>query len=165
MRTPTIAMLVGVSIVCATAAAAQPSSQALTDDIVRADAEFFDVLFQKCDPERLLRLVEPDLEFYHDRGGVTASAKAFVEGYAKGCAEMQKPDAWKVRRELVRSSLRVYPVPDYGAIEEGDHVFYQRKGDGPETKSGVGRFVQVWKRTPQGWRLARVFSYAHVDAK
>lgn len=160
-----VAFVVAASALCAASAAAQPKGPALTEEILRADAEFFEVLFQKCEPERLLRLVEPDLEFYHDRGGLTASAKAFVDGYAKGCAEMQKPGAWKVRRELVRSSVRVYPVPDFGAIEEGDHVFYERKEGEPERRSGVGRFVQVWKMTPGGWRLARVFSYAHVDAK
>jgi len=78
---------------------------------------------------------------YHDRGGVVAhSAEAFVVDYRKSCTEKLKPDAWRSRRELVAASLKVDPVPGFGAIKEGDHVFYARKGDGPEKKGGVGAF-------------------------
>ena len=52
-------------------------------------------------------------------------------------------------------------MPGYGAIEDGEHVFYERRGDGPERLVGRARFTQLWRLTPDGWRLARVFSYAH----
>jgi hypothetical protein len=108
---------------------------------------------------------------YHDRDGVVATgAEAFIAEYGRSCRERQRPDAWHSRRELVTASLTVHPVPNYGAIEDGEHLFYEWQGSaqGPADQAGhlVGRarFTQLWKLTPTGWRLARVFSYAHEAA-
>ena len=152
-------------IALAAAALALPQGPALTDAIRAHDAEFFHVYFDRCEPAKVAAMVTSNLEMYHDRGGVVArNADAFVADYRKSCTEKLKPDAWRSRRELVANSLHVYPVPGFGAIEEGDHVFYERKGDGPEKKAGVGHFVQLWALTPQGWKLSRIFSYAHAAA-
>ena len=152
----------------ALAAAIQvPSGPALSQPIAARDAALFHTFFEECDPPKMAAFLTPDLEFYHDKNGVVArSAKEFVEMYAKQCAERAQPNAWHSRRELVASSLNVEAIPGFGAIEEGDHVFYERKGDGPEKLVGRAHFVQLWQLTPSGWRLARVFSYSHraVDA-
>lgn len=116
-------------------------------------------------------MLTPDFEMYHDRDGVVAtSADAFVRDYARSCRERRASDAWRSRRELVPASLRVDPVPGFGAIEDGEHLFYEWRGaaQGSEDQAGrlVGsaRFTQLWRLTPDGWRLARVFSFAHGPA-
>ncbi|MEO6255307.1 MAG: DUF4440 domain-containing protein, partial [Sphingomicrobium sp.] len=81
--------------------------------------------------------------------------------YAKRCAARQAADGWRSRRELVRTSVRVDPVPGYGAIEDGEHYFYEPQGDGPEKRVGYGRFTIVWVRAADGWRLSRALSFAH----
>ncbi|WP_213979163.1 nuclear transport factor 2 family protein [Sphingomonas sp. dw_22] len=139
-----------------------PAGNALTAEIQAADIDFFATFFQGCDPARLGRMVTPDFEMYHDRDGVVAtSGEAFVALYAKGCEAKKAPDAWRSRRELVAGTLHVDPVPGFGAIEEGDHIFYERQGDGPEKLVGRAHFVQLWRKAADGWRLARVLSYAH----
>jgi Domain of unknown function (DUF4440) len=143
---------------------ALPEGAALTEAIRARDAELFSVLFERCEPERMRALVTADIEFYHDRDGVVRSADAFVADYARFCHERQAPDAWRSRRELVAASLNVHPVPGYGAIEDGEHLFYERRGDGPERLVGRARFTQAWQLSADGWRLARVFSYAHAAA-
>ncbi len=149
----------------AAAALTIPEGPALTEAIRARDAEFFGVYFDRCEPARVAAMTTPDFEMYHDRGGVVArTAAAFVADYRKSCTEKLKPDAWRSRRELVAASLKVFPVPGFGAIEEGDHVFYERKGNGPEKRAGLAHFVQLWALTPDGWKLARVFSYAHAPA-
>lgn len=135
---------------------------ALLAEVKAADAALFEAFFERCDPARLAALVTPDFEMYHDKDGVVAtSGDAFVALYAKGCAAKKAPDAWRSRRALLPETLRVDPVPGFGAIEEGDHVFYERKGDGPEKLVGKAHFVQLWKKTPDGWRVSRILSYAH----
>jgi hypothetical protein len=141
---------------------ALPEGAALTEAVRARDAELFDLVFLRCDPDRLRTMVTGDFEMYHDRDGVVArSADTFVADYARSCRERQAPNAWRSRRELVAGSLNVHPVPGYGAIEDGVHVFYERQGDGPERLVGRARFTQIWALTPDGWRLARVLSYAH----
>jgi len=142
--------------------APMPEGPALRTSVQARDAELFELFFQGCDPARLRPMLADDLEFYHDKGGfVFRSAEAMVADYAKQCAERAKPDAWRSRRELVPASLIVDPVPGHGAMEAGDHLFYERKGDGPEKLVGKARFAIVWKWQDGQWKLSRVLSYAH----
>jgi hypothetical protein len=150
----------------AAAAASVPEGPALVDVIRARDAAFFHVYFDRCEPAKVRAMITDDFEMYHDKGGVIArSAQPFIDDYAKSCTEKLKPDAWRSRRELVAASLKVYPVPGFGAIEEGDHVFYEQQGNGLEKKAGIAHFVQLWASTPDGWKLSRIFSYAHAAAQ
>ena len=141
-----------------------PEPAALRAQVAARDLELFDVLFEQCAPEKMRALVTEDFEFYHDKDGAIVGGGTFVDGYAKMCEERKRPDAWRARRKLVEGTLHIDPVPGFGAIETGEHVFYERQGDGPQKLVGRAKFAQLWKYTPDGWRLARVFSYAHGAA-
>ncbi|MNS39318.1 hypothetical protein D3C72_715960 [compost metagenome] len=145
-------------------AAAIPDEAALAPIIAERDAVLFATMFDRCDPATLADLVSDDLEFYHDRGGLTATRTAFVANYAKGCEAKKAPDAWRSRRELVPGSMRIYAIPGVGAVEEGSHLFYERQGDGPETLVGRARFSMLWRLEDGQWRLARAFSIDHAPA-
>jgi hypothetical protein len=146
-----------------------PPQPALAEQIARADAELFDLFFvQPCDEPRFRRLIADDVEFYHDKDGFVAkSAADFLAAYRKNCASRSDPTAWRSRRELVASSLRVDPVPGWGAMETGDHLFYERHGaTGAESLAGKASFSMVWVLGADGqWRVSRVLSYAHRPAK
>jgi ketosteroid isomerase-like protein len=108
-----------------------------------------------------------DVEFYHDKGGVTKSRKTLVEQLKNNfCGEGKS----KLRRELTRGSMRVYPIKDYGAVQLGDHRFYITEDarlsgrQGKEVLSGVAKFIHVWKYENGQWRISRVFSYDHNAA-
>jgi hypothetical protein len=139
-----------------------PPAPALAQAIAARDARLFGVMFEQCDPAALADLVTGDMEFYHDKGGRMAH-DAFLADYAKGCEAKKAPDAWRSRRELIAGSMKVYAIPGFGAVEEGGHVFYERKGDGPERLAGKARFSILWKLEPDGqWRMARTFSIDHA---
>ena len=143
-----------------------PPQPALTEAIKARDAEFFELFFLGCDPVKLRSMLTSDVEMYHDKGGfVFRNVDEMVADYAKSCEVRKQPDAWRSRRELVPASLKVDPVPGHGAIETGEHLFYERKGDGPEKLVGHAAFAQVWALGPDGaWRLSRILSYAHAPA-
>lgn len=142
-----------------------PTGKALTEAIAARDAEFFALFFTGCEPARLRTMLAPDVEFYHDKGGfIFRDADAMVADYAKNCAARAKPDAWRSRRLLVPATLHIHPIPGHGAIEDGEHYFYERKGEGPEKRVGYGRFTIVWVLSPDGWRLSRALSFDHRAA-
>jgi hypothetical protein len=146
-----------------------PDQPALTAQIAARDAALFELMFTgPCDGEKMRSFVTKDIEFYHDKGGFnTRSDEDFVAIFAKNCTDRQDPKAWRSRRELVKGSLQVDPVPGYGAIEVGEHLFYEKEGvDGTEKLAGRARFAQLWVLGKDGqWRLSRVFSYGHRPAE
>ncbi|HEX8669271.1 MAG TPA: DUF4440 domain-containing protein [Allosphingosinicella sp.] len=168
-------ILVALAAAAAAAAAAAqpgvpvPDQPALTEQIAARDAELFELFFTgPCDSVRFRAMLADDVEFYHDKGGFNVrKPEDFVAIFAKNCADRQDPKAWRSRRELVRTSLHVDPVPGYGAIEAGEHLFYEREGErGEEKLAGRARFAQLWVLGGDGkWRLSRVLSYAHEAAK
>ena len=152
-------------MLAAVTAVPMPEGPALRASVQSRDAELFELFFEGCDPKLLRTMLTDDLEFYHDKGGfVFRNADAMVADYAKQCADRAKPDAWRSRRELVLSSLSVDPVPGYGSMEAGDHLFYERKGDGAEKLAGKARFAMVWKWDDGQWKLSRVLSFGHRPA-
>ena len=142
-----------------------PQGQALTEAIRNVDADLFQLFFQGCDPDRLLTMVSPDLEFYHDKGGVAArSGQEFVTGYTKQCEARKAKDAWHTRRELILETFHVDPIPGFGAMATGEHYFYERQGEGLEKRVGKASFAVVWKLQDGVWKLHRVLSYSDAPA-
>jgi hypothetical protein len=142
-----------------TMAAGRPD---LRSQVVAADARLFELFMERCDPAALRAMVTDDFEFFDDRGGLVATdGDAFVAQYATRCKGRDAPDAWRSRREALDETVAVFPIEQYGAVVTGEHVFYERQGDGEESRVGRARFAQMWKLEGGSWKLARVFSYDH----
>jgi hypothetical protein len=142
-----------------------PPQPLLKEEIAARDSAFFELFFQGCDPGKLRAMIADDVEMYHDKGGfVFRGADSMIAEYSKSCEARKKPDSWRSRRELVAASLVVDPVPGHGAMQFGEHLFYERKGDGPEKLVGRARFAQVWVLDNGNWKLSRILSYAHGPA-
>ena len=129
-----------------------PASKSLYDSIVHMDSILFDA-FNKRDLESQKNIFATDLEFYHDKGGLT-NYNQVIENTRKLFEQNNG-----LKRTLIPGSLEVYPIKDYGAIEIGMHRFcHQENG---KDDCGTFKFVQVWQRRPNGWKLTRVISYDH----
>jgi len=133
----------------ANAQPASPTSGALYDELARMDSVLFDATFVSCDREKWKSLLTADIEFYHDCGG-------FTSGQAVKPPE-RCPHDQGITRELVDSSLEVYPIKDYGAIQRGVHRFLE---DGVPT-STVAQFVHLWQKKDGVWKISRVLSFDH----
>lgn len=122
-----------------------------------ADAAFWRA-FNACDAKAMTPFFASDVEFYHDITGLTRSREAVVASMMNGpCGT----PGLHLRRELVASSVRYNPVPGFGAILAGQHVFYERHGGGPEKAVTRASFVVVWKQQSGHWLMSRIVSYDH----
>jgi hypothetical protein len=131
------------------------SIQALTKKIASMDSILFHA-FNTCDVNTSRSLFTEDLEFYHDAGGFTNYAQN-VNSILQRCNNKEL----KVRRELVKGSLEVFPIHDFGAIQIGSHRFYYAETGQAEKLDGTFKFVHIWKNTNGNWKIARVISYDH----
>jgi hypothetical protein len=158
-------------LVAAAAAAAAPvpvtvpPQAELSREIQAADADLFKLFFEgPCDLPRFRAMITDDIEFYHDKGGFNVRKPGdFVGQYKDRCTKLLDLKEYRSRRVLVASSLHIDPIPGWGAMEVGDHLFYERHGvDGPEKLVGKAKFAMVWVLGADGkWRVSRILSYAH----
>jgi len=124
----------------------------LFTQIARMDSVMFSA-FNNRDITTFEKLFSKDLEFYHDKGGLTDYQHTV--DFMKSTAASNNG----LKRDLIPGSLEVYPIKDYGAIEIGSHRFCHQE-NGKESCS-VFKFVHVWKQTTSGWQVTRVISYGH----
>ena len=137
-------------------------TQELYDEIAAMDAKLFAAVFDTCDIATLATLVTDDFEFFHDKDGLSSTSGAqFVKAIEGTCERQKTGEDYRSRRELVPGSMKVYPLNNYGAIQVGEHRFYQLLPGEPEKLVEVSQFTSVWKKDATGWKLARVLSYDH----
>jgi Domain of unknown function (DUF4440) len=134
----------------------QAQDKSTEDTLYRQIAQMDSILFNAFnnrDIKTFGKMFSEELEFYHDKGGLTNYQHTieFMENTAKNNNGL--------RRELVPGSLEVYPVKDYGAIEIGTHRFCHLENGRQDC--GSFKFVHLWKRTGNEWKLTRVISYGH----
>jgi ketosteroid isomerase-like protein len=135
------------------AAAPTPAARdELFQTVARLDTEMF-AAFNAHDANKLMSYFTDNLEFYHDKGGLSNFAQT-REGFVRLFA--QSPD---ITRTLVPGSLEVYPVKDYGAV----HIATQRfcHMENGRDDCGNSKFVMVWQQQGGSWKITRVVSYDH----
>lgn len=131
-----------------------PTQDELTREISTLDTTVFDA-FNHCGESGRLEehasYFSPDVEFYHDTGGVTWTREAMLANTAKYvCGNFT--------RELIPGTLEVFAIKDFGALARGQHRFCDSKTHKCE---GLADFTILWRLQDGQWRITRVMSYAH----
>lgn len=139
-------------------AAAQTNSEALRMDalkteILKMDSLLFDVAFNQCDAAQFKKIIADDVEFYDDRFGLNVSKENEIKSLNAKCARPEK-----LTRKL--NSCTIDKLGDFGAVQIGEHTFYI--DDKPE---GTGKFIHIWERKDNDWKLKRIVSYEHRPVK
>ena len=127
-------------------------SPELFNEIARMDS-LLSAAFNTQNLDQLRRLFTSDLEFYQDNEGLALYSQT-INDFRKMFEQGNK-----IRRELVKSTLEVYPIKDYGAIEIGVHKFCHVE-NGKED-CGTFKFVHIWQKKGGEWKISRIVSYAH----
>jgi hypothetical protein len=134
-----------------------PSNDA-TDGLSKEIADMDNRLFQafnERDLNTMASIFDKDLEFYHDREGLT-NYQHNIDTFRRHFGEDTR-----VRRELVKGTMQVYPLTGYGAVEFCIQRFYTIEKGKAEHLSATSRLVGIWRNEGGKWTLARVISYDH----
>ncbi len=145
-------VLLLVSLLAVSQAQSAPASDPLFQTIQSLDTQLFDA-YNHCDLEKFGSLIADDVEFYHDKSGLSRGRHPLVEAIKNNICG-------KVTRELVPGTLEVYPIANYGAVEIGVHRFHHPGHDNTEPV-GEGKFIQLWQNKDGVWKLTRVISFDH----
>ncbi|MEO6723366.1 MAG: DUF4440 domain-containing protein [Ferruginibacter sp.] len=162
-KLPVIFIILIIAITECSYSYAQTEQQKLTATILHLDSAFWNA-YNNCDTAHFIDFVSDDVEFYHDKGGVTINAKSLIEALNKNICGSA---ASRLRREAIASTVKVYPMQDgdktYGAIISGEHSFYLTPQGKPESQSGVANFTQLWQIKNGVWKMTRILSYNHHE--
>lgn len=112
------------------------------------DQQYFDA-YNSCDLTIQANLYAEDIRFYHDKGGLSTVKKDIMEAIKNNICD-------KVTRTLVKGSLEVHEIPEYGAVAMGLHSFYNNQE--PNAKAKPSKFIMIWKKTNSYWEIAEVIS-------
>lgn len=130
----------------------QSAKDSLYKEVERLDSVLFNA-FNSRDVEKFRSFFTEDLEFFHDKGGLTNYE--YTINFMKSVAKNENG----LRRELVPGTLEVYPIPGYGAIEVGQHKFCHLENG--KQDCGNFKFVHIWQKKNGVWKISRVVSYDH----
>ena len=142
---------------------AQKENRKLTETILLKDSLFW-TAYNTCDTTKYQEFIASDVEFYHDKGGITLGLEKLLEVTKKNLCG---PTDFRLRREAVAGTVKIFPMEAdgviYGAIISGEHVFYIRQA-GQEKLDGLARFTHLWLLKDSSWKMTRILSYDHGPA-
>lgn len=127
-----------------------------SQDLFNIISSMDSILFQAFNSQNMPKFrscFTDDLEWYQDNAGLIPYNAVF-ETFDRNFHNESK-----LTRELVKGSLEIHPIKDYGAIEIGIHKF--RHLENGKEIVGTFKFVMIWKKTGEGWKISRVISYDH----
>lgn len=130
-------------------------------ELEKMDALLFEEGFNNCSTEAMEMAIREDLEFFHDKGGITKGKSTFITSFMTNMCDANK----KPIRKLVPGSLTVFPLREngilYGVIQKGVHEFFIQEPNKELYKTEVAPFTHLWLKDDAGWKLSRVLSYNH----
>lgn len=137
-------------------------SSTLYKAIMAKDSLLFSVGFNTCNSGQMESLLSDRFEFYHDKGGISDKKKFMADFKNSLC---KRPNDFQAKRVLVDGSTTIYPLYGdgklYGAIQNGDHWFYEKENNQPEKLTGSAKFTHFWILENGDWKLFRSLSFDH----
>jgi len=129
-----------------------PVSKELYDTILHMDSVLFNA-FNSQDIDKIKTMFTEDLEFYHDKGGLSSYQENMVA--FKNIFNQNNG----LNRKLVPGSMEVYPIKEYGAVQTGMHRFCHMENGREDC--GTFKFVHLWQKKDSAWKITRIISYDH----
>lgn len=124
--------------------------------ISQLDKQLFDAI-DRCDMKAEALFWADDAEFYHDKNGFMVGGPQIVDAIKNNLCG-------KVKRELVPGTLEVYGLEGYGAVEIGVHRFLHPWAQ-DHGVVGEAKFIHIWRHKDGTWKITRVISIDHHEAK
>jgi hypothetical protein len=126
--------------------------KALYNKIKSLDSVLFNAYNQQ-DLTKMRSYFTKEIEWYEDNGGLLN----YETVIAKFQAIFNKRE--KISIELIKETLEVHPIKDFGAVENGQYRF--RHLENGKLKEGIFKFLILWKNDRGNWKITRVVSFDH----
>lgn len=158
-----LTLLIALIFTAITKAQVNKNSE-LYKTILSKDSLLFTIGFNTCNISQFENLLSDQFEFFHDKDSISFK-KDFLNNLRNGLCK--SPTTYQSRRELERESTEIYPLYKnkvlYGAIQSGNHTFYETIAGNKETFASSAKFTHVWLLENGIWKLTKSLSYDHQN--
>ncbi|MGG9961160.1 hypothetical protein [Ferruginibacter sp. SUN106] len=141
----------------------QSDTKQATRALVQRDSLFW-VAYNTCDTTNIEGFYTTDVEFYHDKIGLSKGNQNIVSSFKKNLCT----DNFRLRRAALDSTIQIFLLRNqdtiYGAIMSGEHYFYITEKGKKERLDGWAKFTHTWTLQNGVWKMARLLSYDHKPA-
>ena len=124
-----------------------PVDKDLFTTIAKQDSLLF-ATFNSRNSEKLKSFFSDDIEVFQDNIGVrdyNETIDAFQLLFQK---------EYVLTRTLVKNSMEVYPIKDFGAIQTGKHTFCHTENG--KLECATFKFVQIWEKKNNKWQIIKI---------
>lgn len=139
-----------------------PKTDPLYRAVMSKDSLLFSIGFNTCDSKQAEVVLSENFEFYHDKDGFS-DKKKFITDFKNGLCKASS--TYRYKRVLVDKATQVYPMYKdgkvYAAVQNGDHLFYEKVGNGAEKLVGEAKFTNFWQLENGDWKLVKSLSFDH----
>jgi Domain of unknown function (DUF4440) len=138
---------------------ASHSSNALREAILRRDAAL-SAAYNDCKPGALKSIFAANAELYFAERGATSHVFEHID-------QARRDVCGRFRREARTDAQQVYALPGHlgaidGAIQVGTQSFCAL--DSVDCRGTTTRFMTVWRRIGNEWKIVRTIRYAYENA-
>lgn len=130
--------------------------------ILTNDSLLFNIGFNTCDIKQIETLLSDNFQFIHDQDSIS-SKQEFLNSMRNGLCS--SPSYYQSKRELISESTEIYPLYSndllYGAVQMGNHRFYETTSTGSKVYASSAKFTHMWVVENGVWKLISALSYDH----
>lgn len=140
------------------------NNDSLIKEGLKSDSLFW-IAYNKCKVDEMMHFIPADVEFYHDKGGITKGAADLRVTFQKNLCGNKD---FHLRREAIHKTVQIFPMKKddklYGLLISGDHYFYINETGKKEFRDGLAKFTDLWTLENGEWKMSRILSYDHGPA-
>ena len=133
------------------------ANPSLSDVIKAQDKALFDA-FNQCKPDVWRLYLDKNVEFYQDNDDPTYTRAELEPSFLDRC---KAGGSANLIREFIPESHEVHPIQGIGAVQFGKHRFSLQTESDKWQVVAEPRFVHLWQKEGEQWRIIRVISYDH----
>lgn len=155
-----VQLLIYITVLFSSVCFAQSETEVI-GTVKKLDSEFW-TSYNTCDTNKIKSYIANDIEFYHDKGGITLGQENLINSIKNNLCSKSN---YKIRREVLTNSEKYFILKNnnaiYGVILTGEHKFYLTLDNKKEFADGIAKFTHLWLFENNIWKMKRILSYDH----
>ncbi len=140
------------------------AQQKLNELLANRDSLLYAAIFTTPNLSVINSMLQPKWVFYQDQGFIGPTSSQSRETYISGIQKMwqeKKQENGQMRRDVVKSSLAIFPISIHEVLQTGTQHFYIVKRGQKDQLVEESKFSRVWHQDNGQWTMTLEMDYSY----